>query len=225
MNMVRVVVITGFLVVAGVILWIPFLIGPETPTGTLLINLGSEFVGIILTIAVVEWFFERRRLQNRGKQLAWDALHAVEHAVWVWQGGPREMDTDEVRGILNAVGDSDPLPDFTEGLLLNIGTRARRLLNNDPEAVSAVPGFMNGLEQLARLSSIRDGKTAMPPRKVSDILDEGTAELAKALGKPTEKHLASLIRFRDPSVENQERRHFGAGARVISPPSRPSGPS
>jgi len=225
MNMVRVLVITGFLVLAGVILWIPFLIGPETPTGTLLINLGSEFVGIILTIAVVEWFFERRRLQNRGKQLAWDALHAVAHAVWVWQGGPREMDTDEVRGILNAVGDSDPLPDFTEGLLLNIGTRARRLLNNDPEAVSAVPGFMNGLEQLARLSSIRDGKTAMQPRKVSDILDEGTAELAKALGKPTEKHLASLIRFRDPSVENQERRHFGAGARVISPASRPSGPS
>lgn len=223
MNMVRILVITGFLVAAGIVLWVPFLIGPETPLGTLLINLGSEFVGIVLTVAVVEWFFERRRLQGRGKQLAWDALHAVEHAVWVWQGGPREMDTDEVRGILNAVGESDPLPDFTEGLLLNIGTRARRLLNNDPDAVAAVPGFMNGLEQLARLSSIRDGKTAMKPQKVSDILDEGTAELAKALGKPTEKHLASLIRFRDPSIENQERRHFGAGARAAPPASRPSG--
>lgn len=223
MNMVRVLVVTSFLVVAGLVLWAPFLIGPETPVGTLLINLGSEFVGIILTVAVVEWFFERRRLQNRGKQLAWDALHAVEHAVWVWQGGPREMDTDEVRGILNAVGESDPLPDFTEGLLLNIGTRARRLLNNDPEAVSAVPGFMNGLEQLARLSSIRDGKAAMPSRKVADILDEGTADLAKALGKPTERHLASLIRYRDPSVENQERRHFGDGGRTLPSASRPSG--
>lgn len=223
MNMVRVIVITSCLVVAGLVLWAPFLIGPETPMGTLLINLGSELVGIILTIAVVEWFFERRRLQGRGKQLAWDALHAVEHAVWVWQGGPREMDTDEVRGILNAVGESDPLPDFTEGLLLNIGTRARRLLNNDPEAVSAVPGFMNGLEQLARLSAIRDGTPTMPPRKVADILDEGTADLAKALGKPTEKHLASLIRYRDPSVENQERRHFGESGRTTPSASRPSG--
>jgi hypothetical protein len=75
-----------------------------------------------------------------------------------------------------------------------------------------VKGFMNGLEQLARLSAIRDGKTPMAPRKVADILDEGTQELAKALGKPTERHLASLIRFRDPSLESQERRHFGGGA-------------
>ncbi len=167
----------------------------------------------------MEWFFERRRLQNRGRQLAGDALHAVEHAVWVWQGGPRQMETDEVRGILHAVDDADPLPDFTEGLLLNIGTRSRRLLANEPEAISALPGFMNGLEHLARLSAIRDGKDRMSARKVADILDEGTSELAKALGKPTERHLASLIRYRDPSVASQERRHYGgAGGASFRPP-------
>ncbi len=218
--MLRALVTAGFLAIAGIILWVSFIIGVDTAAGTLFVNLGTEIVGIVITIAVVEWFFERRRLQSRGRQLAWDALHAVEHAVWVWQGGPREMDTDEVRGVLNAVGAQDPLPDFTEGLLLNIGTRSRRLLNNDPEAVSALPGFMNGLEQLARLSSIRDGKSPMPPRKVGDILDEATAELAKALGKPTERHLSSLIRFRDPSEESQERRHFGGSsqARMHVPP-------
>ena len=209
--MLRAILITGFLTIAGVMLWISFVLGVESSVGTLLVNLGTEIMGLVITVAVVEWFCERRRLQTRGRQLAWDALHAVEHAVWVWQGGPREMDTDEVRGILDAVGTDDPLPDFTEGLFLNIGTRSRRLLNNDPDAVAAVPGFMNGLEQLARLSAMRDGKDSMPPRKVADILDEGTAELAKALGKPTERHLASLIRYRDPSLESQERRHFGAG--------------
>jgi len=209
--MLRGILITGFLTVAGVMLWVSFVVGVETSTGTLLVNLGTEIMGIVITVAVVEWFFERRRLQTRGRQLAWDALHAVEHAVWVWQGGPREMDTDEVRGVLDAVGTEDPVADFTEGLFLNIGTRSRRLLNNDPDAVTAVPGFMNGLEQLARLSAMRDGKEGMPPRKVADILDEGTAELARALGKPTERHLASLIRYRDPSTESQERRHFGAG--------------
>lgn len=210
--MIRALVTAAFLAVAALIMLSPFIlpgIDVASSTGTLLINLGTELVGIVMTVAVVEWFFERRRLQTRGKQLAWDALHAVEHAVWVWQGGPREMDTDEVRALLNAVGDADPLPDFTEGLFLNIGTRSRRLLNNDPDAVSAVPGFMNGLEHLARLSSIRDGKDPMPPQKVADILDDGTADLAKALGKPTEMHLASLIRYRDPSIESQERRHYG----------------
>lgn len=216
--MLRIVLVGGFLSVAAVILWVSFIFGVDSSMGTLLINLGTEIVGIVITVAVVEWFFERRRLQTRGRQLAWDALHAVEHAVWVWQGGPREMDTDEVRGILNSVGEDDPLPDFTEGLFLNIGTRSRRLLNNDPDAVAAVPGFMNGLEHLARLSAVRDGKEKMRPQKVADILDEGTSELAKALGKPTERHLASLIRFRDPSIESQERRHFGAGAPTVTPP-------
>lgn len=212
--MIRALVTAGFLTFSAVIIWLAFWFGMDTPRGQLFVNLGTEMVGIVITVAVVEWFFERRRLQNRGRQLAWDSLHAVEHAVWVWQGGPREMDTDEVLGVLNAVGLEDPLPDFTEGLFLNIGTRSRRLLNNDPEAVSSVRGFMTGLEHLARLSSMRDGKTPMPSRKVGDILDQGTEALAKALGKPTDRHLSSLIRYRDPSLESQERRHFGGGSQV-----------
>jgi len=220
--MLRALITGGFLAASVVILWLSFLVGVETSWGALYVNLGTEIVGIVITVAVVEWFFERRRLRDRGRQLAWDTLHAVEHAVWVWQGGPREMDTDEVRGILNAVHDRDPLPDFTEALFLNIGTRSRRLLNNDSAAVTAVPGFMNGLEHFARFAAIRDGKEAMAPRKVADILDEGTAELAKALGKPTERHLASLIRYRDPSAESQERRHFGGGAPVRQTTQEPS---
>jgi hypothetical protein len=220
--MLRALVTGGFLAIAAVILWVSFILGVDTSAGTLFVNLGTEIMGIVITVSVVEWFFERRRHQTRGRQLAWDALHSVEHAVWVWQGGPRVVDTDEVRGILNAVHDDDPLPDFTEGLFLNIGTRARRLLNNDPEAVAAVPGVMNGLEQLARLSAIRDGKAPMAPRKVADILDEGTSELARALGQPTERHLASLIRFRDPSMESQERRHFGGGGFGTPGRQRPS---
>src|SRR5690606_28049517 len=177
------------LVAAGVI-WLAFLMGPESSAGNLFTNLGTEIIGIVITVAFVEWLFERRRLQNRGRQLAWDALHAVEQVVWVWQGGPRQIDTDEILAVLDPVGDADPVPDFTEGMLLGLGTRSRRLLDHDPHAVGAVPGFMNALEQLARLSAIRDGKAPMPPRKVADILAEGSRELARALGRPTERHLA-----------------------------------
>jgi hypothetical protein len=216
----RAIVGSAFLLIALIILTIPFVSGVGPSTEGLLVNLGTEIIGIVITVAVVEWFFERRRLQNRGRQLAWDALHAVGHAVWVWQGGPREMDTDEVLGVLNAVGDDDPLPDFTEGLFLNIGTRSRRLLNNDPQAITAIQGFMNSLEHLARLSSLRDGDAPMPSRKLADILEEGTSDLARALGKPTERHLASLIRYRDPSAESQERRHYG-GSHGYTPSAPP----
>ena len=207
--MVRAAVTAAFLLLAVLILWAAFVVGTDTDLGNLFVNLGTEIIGIVITVAVVESFLERRRLFNRGRQLAWDALHATQSAIWVWQGGPREMDTDEVLGVLKAVREDDPLPDFTEGLFLNVGTRSRRLLNNDPQAVAALPGFMNALEHLARLSAIRDGRAPMPPRKVADILDEGTTALAQALGQPTERHLASLIRYRDPSVESQERRHHG----------------
>jgi hypothetical protein len=209
----RALVTGGFLLVAAVILSISFLFGPETATGNLLINLGTEIIGIVMTVAIVEWFFERRRIQNRGRQLARDALHEIGHAVWVWQGGPRGMDTDEVLGILDAVAPKDPLPDFTEGLMLGIGSRSRRLLNDDQAPIVAVPGLMNGLEHLARLASIRDGGDPMPPRKVADILEEGTRALAGAVGKPTDRHLPSLIRYRNPAVERQERRHFGVTGR------------
>ncbi len=175
------VTLASLSVVAG-ILGLSTYMGADTNAGTVLGNLGTELVCIVITVAVVEWFFERRRHQTRGHQLAWDALHEIEHAVWAWQGGPREMDTDEVLGILNAVGPDDPLPDFTEGLFLNIGTRSRRLLNNDPDAVVAVRGLMDGLE-----------------------------------------HLASLIRYRDPSVENQERRHFGGSGSLTWPVSQQAG--
>jgi hypothetical protein len=210
----RALVTSGFLIVAVIILSISFLFGVDTTTGNLLINLGTEIIGIVLTVAIVEWFFERRRLQSRGRQLTWDMIHEIGHAVWVWQGGPREMGTDEVLGILAGVGKDDPLPDFTEGLMLAIGTRSRRLLNDDQAPVAAIPGLMNGLEHLSRLSSIRDAGVSMPARKLADILEEGTKELAQALGKPAERLLPSLIRYRDPSVEKQERRHFGVTGRV-----------
>lgn len=209
--MLRALIIGGFLFVALAILSVPFVSDVEPATEGLLVNLGTEIIGIVITVAVVEWFFERRRLLNRGRQLAWDAFHAIGHAVWVWQGGPREMETDEVLGVLNAVSPEDPLPDFTEGLFLSIGTRSRRLLSNEPDAVTALPGFMNGLEHLARLSSMRDSGAKMPCRKLADIVEEGTIELARSLGQPTERHLASLIRYRDPGLDGQKRRLFGGG--------------
>ena len=61
---------------------------------------------------------------------------------------------------------------------------------------------------------MRDGRRPMRHRLVADLLDDGTTNLAKSLGRPTERHPTNLIRFRDPSVESQERRNFGASGTV-----------
>jgi hypothetical protein len=199
----------AFLVVATVIIWSAFLVVDGSPRQSLLINLGTEIIGIVITVAVVEWFFERRRNLERARQLAWSALHAAEHGIWVWQGGPREVESDQLIGMLRAVDEEDPLPDFTQNLLLGLGTRAKHLLHNELHALESMPGLLQAFEELARLNAIREGGRVTPPRKVADILERGVTGLARILGQPTEPMPARLIRYVDPSEEAQEVRYFG----------------
>ena len=172
-------------------------------------NLATEIMGIVLTVAIVDWFFERRRMATRARQMAWNALHGIEHAVWVWQGGPRQMETEEMLGLLSKVHDEDPLPDFTQNLLLGLGTRAKQGLKNDPQAIRSQDGLAQAFEHLSRLSSIRDGLDVFPPRKVAEILSGAISHLALVLGLSDERIPGRLIRYRDPSLEGQEQRHFG----------------
>lgn len=209
--MFRALVTAGFLLLSAALFWISQRRGTDSYSGDLLLNLGTEILGIVLTVAIVDWFFERRRAATRARQTAWDALHAVEHAVWVWQGGPRQMETDELLGLLSAVTDDDPLPDFTQNLLLSVGTRAKQGLKNDPQAIRSFEGLPEAFEQLARLASIRDGLDLYPPTKVAEILSAGISHLALVLGLSDERIPARLIRYRDPSLESQEQRHFGVG--------------
>jgi len=205
----RTVATLVFLLLSAIVIATAFAVGTNNPMGDLLLNMGTEIMGIVLTVTIVDWFFERRRLQTRARQLSWNALHQIEHATWVWQGGPRQLETDELLGILSAVGHNDPLPEFTQNLLLSLGTRSKQSLKDETHAVAAVPGLKEAFEQLARLSSIRDGGELPPPKKVAEILSSGTLHLALLLRLPDERIPARLIRYRDPAARRQEQRHFG----------------
>ena len=209
--MFRAAVTIGFLLLSVALFWISNRVGTEVFSGDLLLNLATEIMGIVLTVAIVDWFFERRRMATRARQMAWNALHGIEHAVWVWQGGPRQMETEEILGLLSAVKEDDPLPEFTQNLMLGLGTRVKQALKNDPQAIRSLDGLGDAFEQLSRLSSIRDGLDVFAPRKVADILSSGVSHLALVLGLSDERIPGRLIRYRDPSLEGQEQRHFGVG--------------
>lgn len=214
----RITVTAAFLLIAGLVIWSAFnFVAEGSTTESLLINLGTEIMGIVITVAVVEWFFERRRAAERGRQVAWSALHGVEHVVWVWQGGPREVDTDQVLGILKAVEADDPLPDFTQNLLLGLGTRAKHALHNDQSALESMPGLMTAFEELARLNAIREGGRIFSARKVADILEAGVVHVARVLGQPTDPMPARLIRYVDAGESAQEVRYFGGRGEDASP--------
>jgi len=54
-------------------------------------NLGTEIVGITLTVAIVEALLEKRARSDEARRIAWNVMHDIDHAVWVWQGGGRSL--------------------------------------------------------------------------------------------------------------------------------------
>ena len=209
--MIRAAVAATFLIASAALIWIAFFVGAATPTGTLFINLGTEIFGILVTVAVVEWFFERRRLQDRGRELSWRIYHALERVVWIWQGGPQQVGSEELLGIISGVRSSDPVPRSTRMLLVKLGTQGREALDKEGAAVSTLTGLEEALHDLQSLGSLRDGDSAVSVRMVAEILESSATGLARVLGQPTQRLPAGLIRYRDPSVEAQQQKYFDHG--------------
>ncbi len=219
--MIRLIVATSFLFVSVAFIGGGFWIGATTSTGGLLTNLGTEVFGILVTVAVVEWLFERRRLQDKARELAWSVLHSLERAVWIWQGGPQRVGTDELLGIIAGIRTTDPISRFTKVLLVNLGTQCREALDKDPQSVRTLTGLTQSLEDLSSLRSLSDGDSVVSVHMVSEILEAGTTGLARLLGKSTQRLPSGLIRGRDSSEEAQEERHFDLGATTPSISERP----
>ena len=209
--MIRAAVAAAFLIISVSLIWLAFFLGAATPTGTLFINLGTEIFGILVTVAVVEWFFERRRLQDRGRELSWRLYHSLERVVWIWQGGPQQAGSEELLGVISGIRTQDPVPHFTRTLLVNLGTQAREAIDKEAAAVASLVGLKDAVEDMQSLRSLRDGDSGVSVRMVAEILEASTTGLARVLGQSTQRIPAGLIRYRDPSAEAQQQRHYDLG--------------
>lgn len=70
-------------VVAAVLVLCAMAIGQSKFGGALLLNLGTEIVGIAVTVAVIDLLLERRREDADAITVGGRALHDVDYAVWV----------------------------------------------------------------------------------------------------------------------------------------------
>ena len=212
--MIRAAVVGVFMVIATLIVSLAMYLGTETPTGAILVNLGTELFGIVITVAVVEWFFERRRLQDRARDLAWGVLHEIEHGVWMWQGGPRRLSTDQLLGLVSSVTADDTLTPYTQALFQAVGDRASQVMQRELAAVKSIGGLKDALSDITSLKSLGEGSNAEPRRTeirmISEILESSMGRLARVLGQPDQHIPAALIRYRDPSLEGQNRRQAEA---------------
>ncbi len=207
-RMFRAVFALVFSLVSGGLLAGGLALGVDTPSGEILTNLATEVFGILITIALVDWFLERRRRQDRARELAWNALHEIEYAVWVWQGGPRQLATDELLGLVAGANPTDAMEPFTEALVQNIGLQCRGLVQRELSVVKTLPGFRETLDDLVSLAAIGQNPPSTLVSAVSEILASSIGGLARVLGQPTARMPSSLIWYRDASPEGQEKRYL-----------------
>jgi hypothetical protein len=206
---IRIVFASGFLVLAIVAVGAAFFVGASTPSGNVLINLGTEIFGILVTLAVVDLFLERRRLQERGRELGWAMLHQIERAVWVWQGGPRRLGSDELLGLIAGIDPAAPPEPFTRTLLVNLGHRAREVLEIEARAAKILPELEKAAVELSSLRALDERDTAPTMRMVTEVLEAATVDLARMLGQPAQKLPAGLVRHRDSKPAAQAARYYG----------------
>lgn len=206
--MLRALVVLCFLLVSAALIWGAFVTGSETNEGALFINLGTEIFGILITVALVEWLFERRRLQDRAREMAWGIFHSLERAVWVWQGGPRQLGTEALLGLIHGIRKDDPLPQFTRTLFVNLGTQSREALDREAPAIKLIPGMGAALHDLTSLRALTDGDSAVSIRMVAEVLESAAVGLGKVLNLSVQPIPAALVRNRDSSVRAQEERYY-----------------
>lgn len=208
-QMLRIIVTTVFLLLACGVIATAFVVGPETAWGGLWLNLGTEIIGIALTVAIVEWLFEWRSTQEEARKMAWRILHTLDHAVWVWQGGHREFDLDELLALLSAVGPNDEIPDFTQNLFIRMGSTSQDTLRHEPGVAKARAALTRALQDLAPLSRIRDNPQLLPALYIAKHLADGAIHAAQSLKMPVPASLPDVSEIRDPDPKRQEWRHFG----------------
>jgi len=173
----------------------------------LLMGLAIEVFGIIVTLAVVDWMLERRRRQERARDLAWATLHSVERAVWVWQGGPRRVSSDELLGLILGIDTKDALQPFTRSLLAAVGARSLEILDREASSVSTVPGLATALQELSGLNSLSNERSSGSILLVRELLHSGVQELTRVLGLSSQAMLSALIRYRDAAADAQKERY------------------
>jgi hypothetical protein len=207
--MMRIGIAAAFLIISAFMIGSAFIEGGVTKADFLL-NLGTEVFGIVLTVAIVEYLLERRQLQDEARRIAWEVLHSVDHAVWVWQGGAREFDIDELQALLDLASESDPVPRFTQNLLLQIGSRSENMLRSKWAVVGINKNLKFALETLRLLSRMRDHENLLSTLEIIRSLQQSVRSLMKVVNiQSTIIDVEGVKIFRSTSVENQEWRHFG----------------
>lgn len=185
-------------------------IGVESPEGAVWLNVGTEVIGIAITVAIVDALFELTRRQAEARALARRILGELDYAVWVWQGGRRDSSLFELRGLLRSIQATDPIAPCTAELLFSLGCEAQGALSWQEDVVKVNRHLHVALNKLEFLTALRDSDRRFSVEMIQSRLHSATVDLAHAAGLNTNwSSRRPEVELRDSSVDQQMRRRFG----------------
>lgn len=175
------------------------------------LNLGTEIIGIVITVGFIEILLERQRNEDEAKRIAWEALHELDYAIWVWQGGRRRFELYELNNHLKNAKLTDPLPSFTLNLFFVIGSRSENTLRISAKEIKVNKKLKEALEILSDLTDLGSGTEISKGFNFIFCLINASEKLAGVLNLPLidSRYSMDIISTNDCSVERQKVRYYG----------------
>lgn len=174
-------IVSAFFLLCGLGLLILYLCSSSHGTLDMILNAGTELVGIGLTVFFVQLLFDRMQRHSDMKSLTWDLLFDLDYVVWVWQGGKRVFDIEELNFLLGSISPADPFPPITQNLILALGNKASNIKRTKIEIVKINPRLCQTLDELSKLSQIRDNDQLVPISEIAKIMKNVALAFAEIL--------------------------------------------
>lgn len=208
--MLRFVLAGALSVLALIIVIIAMKFDDSATFADLMFNLGTEIIGIAMTVAIVDWLIERNKMGDESQQLAWRMLHEIDQAIWVWQGGRQEFHLDELAALIDLVAEGEGPIESTQDLFVNLGRAASDSLRLHSKLFRCDKRLKEPINALASLGQMRALKGRMPRSFILENLKKAVYALADITGQGIHTGTFGVARtFQDSSAAAQQERYQG----------------
>lgn len=181
------------------------------------LNIISELVGILITVLLIDYLNEEKREKEFLEEKAWDLLHKMDYAIWVWQGGSKRFDAIELNQLLLNININSPISNFTRNLILRLGGQSTNILNTQSKLLSKnkYMSLRFALNELSKLNNCTDIHLPLTPhnqdqkRDVSIHLTIGLSHLNDFLNLGISNPFYNTPIITNDSIQSQTIRYQG----------------